>query len=144
MIVASAGGAGGCMPRSVIFGRTIVSLPVKRGGSFTGGSLTGGGGMLCAIRAPQFPQKRSSAFTSLWQFGHCAIWLPLSSRYLNTKCKPVSARMEYNVSTPQDVAQRRKEARVFVVGSERDANVTRQTPTRERVHSKTVIHERRG
>ena len=54
----------------------------------------GGGGMLCSIRAPQFPQKRSSALTSLWQFGHCAIWLPLSSRYLNTKCEPGAARME--------------------------------------------------
>jgi len=97
MIVASAGGCGGvggCMPRSVIFGSTIVSLPVVRGGSFTAGVEAGGGGMLGSIRAPQFPQKRSSALTSLWQFGHCAIWLPLSSRYVNTICEPGSARME--------------------------------------------------
>jgi len=94
MIVASTGGCGGCMSRPVIFGRMIVSLPVERGGSFTGGGATGGGGMLGVIRAPQFPQKRSSAFNSLWQFGHCAISSPLSSRYLNMKCKPGSARIE--------------------------------------------------
>ena len=63
--VEDGGGAGGCMPRSVIFGSTIVSLPVGRGGSFTGGAAIGGGGMLCSMRAPQFPQKRSSALTSL-------------------------------------------------------------------------------
>jgi hypothetical protein len=67
------------MVRSVIFGSTIVSLPLVRGGSFAGGVAAGGGGMLGSSRAPQFPQKRSSALTSLWQFGHCAIWLPLIS-----------------------------------------------------------------
>jgi len=97
MIVASvegAGGAGGCMVKSVIFGRTIVSLPVGRGGSLGEGAEAGAGGALCSIREPQFPQNRSSALTSLWQFGHCAIWLPLSSRYLNTKCEPGSVRTE--------------------------------------------------
>src|SRR5690349_6836642 len=63
-IVASGGacGAGGCMPRSVIFGRTIVSLPVGCGGLLAG---AGGeaGGILGSRRAPQFPQKRSSALT---------------------------------------------------------------------------------
>jgi hypothetical protein len=76
MIVASvegAGEAGGCIVRSVIFVSTTVSLPVGRGGSFAGGAAGGAGGVLCAIREPQFPQNRSSALTSLWQFGHCAI-----------------------------------------------------------------------
>jgi hypothetical protein len=81
MIVASVaggwdGGAGGCMVRSVIFGSTTVSLPPMRGGSLAGGTEAGGG-MLGSSRAPQFPQKRSSGLTSLWQFGHCAMWLPL-------------------------------------------------------------------
>jgi hypothetical protein len=74
--VAGAGGAGGCMVRSVIFGSTIVSLPPLRGGSLAGGTEAGDG-MLASSRAPQLPQKRSSGLTSLWQFGHCAMWLPL-------------------------------------------------------------------
>jgi hypothetical protein len=69
MSVASAGGwgggAGGCMPKSVIFGKTIVSLPVGRGGSLPDGAEAGAGGVLCSIREPQFPQNRSSALTSL-------------------------------------------------------------------------------
>jgi hypothetical protein len=74
--VASAGGwldaGGGAIPKSVTFGRTIVSLPVGMRGSLSAGGATDFG----SRRAPQFPQKRSSSLTSLWQFGHCAMWLP--------------------------------------------------------------------
>src|SRR5689334_17183173 len=71
--VPDAGGVGGVIPRSVIFGSTTVSLPVGRAGGLSAALESAGGCARCSSRAPQFPQKRSSALTSLWQFGHCAM-----------------------------------------------------------------------